>query len=75
MPFDSIYIYISKINEIILMLLNVFVQQISTLAGNLTPSYYVWEVIFTMAIIGSGLLLFALLIGNIQNFLQALGRR
>ncbi|KAH1043394.1 hypothetical protein GYH30_025296 [Glycine max] len=50
-------------------------QQISTLAGNLTPSYYVWEVIFTMAIIGSGLLLFALLIGNIQNFLQALGRR
>jgi len=28
-----------------------------------------------MAIIGSGLLLFAILIGNIQNFLQALGRR
>ncbi|MED6108452.1 putative cyclic nucleotide-gated ion channel 20, chloroplastic [Stylosanthes scabra] len=27
-----------------------------------------------MAIIGSGLLLFAILIGNIQNFLQALGR-
>ncbi|XP_015966822.1 probable cyclic nucleotide-gated ion channel 20, chloroplastic isoform X2 [Arachis duranensis] len=50
-------------------------QQISTLAGNLTPSYFVWEVLFTMAIIGLGLLLFALLIGNIQNFLQALGRR
>ncbi|XP_061355811.1 probable cyclic nucleotide-gated ion channel 20, chloroplastic [Gastrolobium bilobum] len=50
-------------------------QQISTLAGNLTPSKFVWEVLFTMAIIGSGLLLFALLIGNIQNFLQALGRR
>ncbi|XP_017439924.1 probable cyclic nucleotide-gated ion channel 20, chloroplastic isoform X2 [Vigna angularis] len=50
-------------------------QQVSTLAGNLIPSYFVWEVLFTMAIIGSGLLLFAILIGNIQNFLQALGRR
>ncbi|XP_059645563.1 probable cyclic nucleotide-gated ion channel 20, chloroplastic isoform X4 [Cornus florida] len=50
-------------------------QQISTLAGNLVPSYFVWEVLFTMGIIGLGLLLFALLIGNIQNFLQALGRR
>ncbi|KAL2334317.1 hypothetical protein Fmac_015530 [Flemingia macrophylla] len=49
--------------------------QISTLAGNLEPSYFVWEVLFTMAIIGMGLLLFAILIGNIQNFLQALGRR
>ncbi|XP_052183647.1 probable cyclic nucleotide-gated ion channel 20, chloroplastic isoform X3 [Diospyros lotus] len=50
-------------------------QQISTLAGNQTPSYFVWEVLFTMAIIGLGLLLFAFLIGNMQNFLQALGRR
>ncbi|KAL8547797.1 hypothetical protein ACS0TY_007216 [Phlomoides rotata] len=50
-------------------------QQISTLAGNQVPSYFEWEVLFTMAIIGVGLLLFALLIGNIQNFLQALGRR
>lgn len=50
-------------------------QQISTLAGNLTPSYFEWEVLFTMAIIGLGLLLFALLIGNMQNFLLALGRR
>ncbi|XP_028785789.1 probable cyclic nucleotide-gated ion channel 20, chloroplastic [Neltuma alba] len=50
-------------------------QQISTLAGNLVPSYFVWEVLFTMGIIGLGLLLFALLIGHIQNFLQALGRR
>ncbi|KAL5200562.1 hypothetical protein ABZP36_021765 [Zizania latifolia] len=50
-------------------------QQISTLAGNLIPSYFVWEVLFTMAIIGLGLLLFALLIGTIQNFLQALGKR
>ena len=52
-----------------------FLKQISTLAGNQTPSYFLWEVIFTMAIIGLGLLLFALLIGNMQNFLQALGRR
>ncbi|KAG8388507.1 hypothetical protein BUALT_Bualt02G0132800 [Buddleja alternifolia] len=50
-------------------------QQISTLAGNQAPSYFEWEVLFTMAIIGIGLLLFALLIGNMQNFLQSLGRR
>ncbi|XP_023519574.1 probable cyclic nucleotide-gated ion channel 20, chloroplastic isoform X1 [Cucurbita pepo subsp. pepo] len=50
-------------------------QQISTLAGNQVPSYYVYEVLFTMGIIGLGLLLFALLIGNMQIFLQALGRR
>ncbi|XP_031497575.1 probable cyclic nucleotide-gated ion channel 20, chloroplastic isoform X2 [Nymphaea colorata] len=50
-------------------------QQISTLAGNQTPSSFVGEVLFTMAIIGLGLLLFALLIGNMQNFLQGLGRR
>ncbi|XVF09361.1 hypothetical protein REPUB_Repub07fG0086000 [Reevesia pubescens] len=50
-------------------------QQINTLAGNQTPSYFVGEVLFTMSIIGLGLLLFALLIGNMQNFLQALGRR
>uniref|UniRef100_A0A803MS26 Cyclic nucleotide-binding domain-containing protein n=1 Tax=Chenopodium quinoa TaxID=63459 RepID=A0A803MS26_CHEQI len=50
-------------------------QQISTLAGNLEPSYFIWEVLFTMAIIGLGLLLFALLIGNMQNFLQSLVRR
>ncbi|KAL9224819.1 hypothetical protein vseg_000819 [Gypsophila vaccaria] len=50
-------------------------QQISTLAGNQVPSYFIWEVLFTMAIIGLGLLLFAILIGNMQNFLQSLGRR
>ncbi|XP_024015486.1 putative cyclic nucleotide-gated ion channel 19 [Eutrema salsugineum] len=50
-------------------------QQISTLAGNVTPSYSVGEVFFTMAIIGLGLLLFARLIGNMHNFLQALDRR
>ncbi|KAJ7970208.1 Cyclic nucleotide gated channel protein [Quillaja saponaria] len=46
-------------------------QQISTLAGNQTPSYFFGEVLF----IGPGLLLFALLIGNMHDFLQALGRR
>ncbi|KAF2614903.1 hypothetical protein F2Q70_00010101 [Brassica cretica] len=50
-------------------------QQISTLAGNQVPSYYFGEVLFTMIIIGLGLLLFALLIGNMQNFLLSLGRR
>ncbi|XP_077236250.1 putative cyclic nucleotide-gated ion channel 20, chloroplastic [Tasmannia lanceolata] len=49
--------------------------QISTLAGNQVPSSFVWEVLFTMGIIGLGLFLFALLIGNMQNFLQSLGRR
>lgn len=52
-----------------------FTKQISTLAGNQEPSYLPVEVIFTMFIIAIGLLLFALLIGNMQNFLQALGRR
>ncbi|KAJ6868353.1 hypothetical protein NC651_033427 [Populus alba x Populus x berolinensis] len=51
------------------------IQQISTLAGNQTPSYNFEEILFTMVIIGIGLLLFAFLIGNMQNFLQALGRR
>ncbi|KAL0899871.1 hypothetical protein Bca101_083832 [Brassica carinata] len=50
-------------------------QQISTLAGNQTPSYSWGEVYFTMGIIGLGLLLFARLIGNMHNFLQALDRR
>ncbi|KAG7625614.1 Cyclic nucleotide-binding domain [Arabidopsis thaliana x Arabidopsis arenosa] len=50
-------------------------QQISTLAGNLSPSYSVGEVFFTMGIIGLGLLLFARLIGNMHNFLQSLDRR
>ncbi|KAL6493463.1 hypothetical protein OROGR_032242 [Orobanche gracilis] len=50
-------------------------QKISTLAGNQVLSYFLWEVIFIMAIMGVGLLLLALLIGNMQNFLQSLGRR
>ncbi|KAJ7567687.1 hypothetical protein O6H91_01G002200 [Diphasiastrum complanatum] len=49
--------------------------QISTLAGNVVPSTFPGEVLFTIGVIGLGLLLFALLIGNMQNFLQSLGRR
>ncbi|XP_058108468.1 probable cyclic nucleotide-gated ion channel 20, chloroplastic isoform X2 [Magnolia sinica] len=51
------------------------VQQISTLAGNQVPSFFIGEVVFTMCIIGLGLFLFALVIGNMQTFLQSLGRR
>lgn len=67
--------YEHKYNPLEICSFNCFMQQISTLAGNQVPSYYEWEVLFTMGIIGLGLLLFALLIGNMQNFLQALGRR
>ncbi|KEH26823.1 cyclic nucleotide gated channel protein [Medicago truncatula] len=50
-------------------------QQIITLAGNQTPSYFVWEVLFTVSIMALGLILLALLIGNIQGFFQTLGKR
>ncbi|KAL8158193.1 hypothetical protein AgCh_002764 [Apium graveolens] len=50
-------------------------QQISTLAGNQTPTLNVSEIFFTMFITTTGLLLLSLLIGDMQNFLQALGRR
>ncbi|OWM62684.1 probable cyclic nucleotide-gated ion channel 20, chloroplastic isoform X3 [Punica granatum] len=50
-------------------------QQLSTLAGNQVPSYSIREVLFTMTIIGFGLSLFTSLIGNMQNFLQAIERR
>ncbi|XP_058755122.1 probable cyclic nucleotide-gated ion channel 20, chloroplastic isoform X1 [Vicia villosa] len=69
-----LYIETSVVNKYVYALFWGF-QQISTLAGNQVPSYFEWEVLFTMSIIGLGLLLFALLIGNIQNFLQGLGRR
>ncbi|XP_024642325.2 probable cyclic nucleotide-gated ion channel 20, chloroplastic isoform X1 [Medicago truncatula] len=45
------------------------------MAGNQAPSYFVWEVLFTMCIMALGLLLLALLIGNIQGFFQSLGMR
>ncbi|XP_038983045.1 probable cyclic nucleotide-gated ion channel 20, chloroplastic isoform X2 [Phoenix dactylifera] len=49
--------------------------QMATLVGNQIPSYKVGEILFTTFLIGLGLLLFAWLLGNIQNFLSALGRR
>ncbi|KAM7264086.1 hypothetical protein ACFE04_001769 [Oxalis oulophora] len=50
-------------------------QQITTFAGNQVPSSFFGEVLFTMLITGVGLLLFTLLIGNMQIYLQALGLR
>ncbi|XP_019710007.1 probable cyclic nucleotide-gated ion channel 20, chloroplastic isoform X2 [Elaeis guineensis] len=49
--------------------------QMATLVGNQIPSYNVWENLFATFLIGLGLLLFAWLLGNMQNFLSALGRR
>ncbi|CAM6081576.1 unnamed protein product [Calypogeia fissa] len=43
--------------------------------GNQVPSVFVGEVLFIMGTGGLGLLLFALLVGNMQNFWQALQRR
>ncbi|CAN6979708.1 unnamed protein product [Brassica oleracea var. botrytis] len=51
------------------------IQQISTLAGNQVPSYSLSEIFFTMTIVILGLLLFAFLIGHMQNYLLAVGRR
>ncbi|KAL1803943.1 hypothetical protein ACET3Z_032590 [Daucus carota] len=50
-------------------------QQTSTLAGNQIPSFFVVEILFTMFVSAMGLLLFSLLIGNMQSFLQARGHR
>ncbi|MED6145959.1 hypothetical protein PIB30_029922 [Stylosanthes scabra] len=49
--------------------------QISSLAGNETPSYNGLEVIFTMAIRGMGFFLLAFLVGSMQNVLQVPRRR
>ncbi|XP_020203455.1 probable cyclic nucleotide-gated ion channel 20, chloroplastic isoform X3 [Cajanus cajan] len=50
-------------------------QQVITLADNLSPSYFVWEVLFAMAIMVLGLCFFALFIGNIQSYLHTLRHR
>ncbi|GJP30253.1 hypothetical protein CLOM_g92 [Closterium sp. NIES-68] len=50
-------------------------QQVSTLCGNLVPSRWDVEVVFVIVVIIIGLLLLALLIGNISNYLQSLNRR
>ncbi|KAK9948857.1 hypothetical protein M0R45_004416 [Rubus argutus] len=51
------------------------IQQLSTLGGNLNPSYYDWEVCFTFVISVLGLFFFAFFIGNMQMFIQSIGRR
>ncbi|KAK8921930.1 Cyclic nucleotide-gated ion channel 1 [Platanthera zijinensis] len=46
-------------------------QNLSSLGQNLTASAYVWEVLYAIFICTSGLVLFALLIGNMQTYLQS----
>lgn len=50
-------------------------QQLSSLGQNLATSTFTGEVIFAILIAIIGLLLFALLIGNMQTYLQSLGVR
>ncbi|PKA55914.1 Cyclic nucleotide-gated ion channel 1 [Apostasia shenzhenica] len=46
-------------------------QNLSSLGQNLRTSIYVWEVLFAISISVSGLVLFSLLIGNMQTYLQS----
>lgn len=46
-------------------------QNLSSLGQNLNTSTYVWEIAFAMFIAIIGLILFALLIGNMQTYLQS----
>lgn len=50
-------------------------QQLSSLGQNLQTSLFVGEIIFCIIIAILGLVLFALLIGNMQTYLQSLGVR
>ncbi|EPS58653.1 hypothetical protein M569_16159, partial [Genlisea aurea] len=50
-------------------------QNLSTLGQGLITSTYPGEVLFSIAVAISGLLLFALLIGNMQTYLQSLSVR
>ncbi|XP_020533525.1 putative cyclic nucleotide-gated ion channel 7 isoform X2 [Jatropha curcas] len=47
-------------------------QNLSTLGQGLATSTYPYEVLFSIAIAISGLILFALLIGNMQTYLQSI---
>ncbi|KAH9308759.1 hypothetical protein KI387_036670, partial [Taxus chinensis] len=47
-------------------------RNLSSLGQNLDTSTYVWEIAFAMFIAIIGLVLFALLIGNMQTYLQSL---
>ncbi|KAM2483458.1 hypothetical protein ACFX1W_041088 [Malus domestica] len=46
-------------------------RNLSSLGQNLQTSTYVWEIIFAVAISIFGLVLFSLLIGNMQKYLQS----
>ncbi|KAJ0963018.1 hypothetical protein J5N97_028140 [Dioscorea zingiberensis] len=46
-------------------------QNLSSLGQNLNTSTYVWEILFAVFISISGLVLFSLLIGNMQTYLQS----
>lgn len=46
-------------------------QNLSSLGQNLQTSTYVWEILFAVFISISGLILFSLLIGNMQTYLQS----
>ncbi|KAI5078325.1 hypothetical protein GOP47_0005996 [Adiantum capillus-veneris] len=50
-------------------------QQLSSLGQNLSTSTFIGEIVFAILIAIIGLLLFALLIGNMQTYLQSLGVR
>ncbi|GLT84761.1 hypothetical protein SLE2022_029750 [Rubroshorea leprosula] len=50
-------------------------RNLSSLGQNLKTSTFVWEIIFAVVISIAGLVLFALLIGNMQKYLQSTGVR
>ncbi|XP_020196437.1 putative cyclic nucleotide-gated ion channel 8 [Aegilops tauschii subsp. strangulata] len=50
-------------------------QNLSTLGQGFVTSTYPWEVLFSIAICILGLILFALLIGNMQTYLQSVAIR
>ncbi|KAK4265386.1 hypothetical protein QN277_026445 [Acacia crassicarpa] len=50
-------------------------QQLSTLGQGIVNSAYYWETIFSIALCTFGLILFALLLGNMQTYLQSITKR
>ncbi|KAL5208212.1 hypothetical protein ABZP36_032647 [Zizania latifolia] len=50
-------------------------QNLSSLGQNLKTSTYTWENLFAVFVSTSGLVLFALLIGNVQTYLQSASMR
>ncbi|GKV49988.1 hypothetical protein SLEP1_g56706 [Rubroshorea leprosula] len=50
-------------------------RNLSSVGSNLKTSTFVWEIVFAVVISIAGLVLFALLIGNMQKYLQSTGVR